>query len=225
MSEARLGSILANRGICGVVVGPLAQPHGVVRLPWRLFASVAIGYSLHEPILHRVGHDNFETMTALLSECAARGYRRIGLAVAAVDNLRVNHLWVAGYLAGRYRVPTATLVPPLVTADWNRATFLRWFQRHRPDAVICISPQVVAWLRAAKVTVPGRVGVATAYWMPENAELAGFDQDFEKIGAAAVDLVIAQLQRNERGLPDQPSVLLLRGTWREGASLRSAIPR
>jgi len=35
-----------------------------------------------------------------------------------------------------------------------------------------------------------------------------------------VDLLIGMLQRNERGLPEKPSVVLSDGTWINGRSLR-----
>ena len=55
---------------------------------------------------------------------------------------------------------------------------------------------------------------ATLSWMPDQSH-HGIDQGYDLIAAHAVDLVIAQLQRNERGLPADPRVLLSPGIWIE----------
>jgi LacI family transcriptional regulator/LacI family fructose operon transcriptional repressor len=41
------------------------------------------------------------------------------------------------------------------------------------------------------------------------------------VAAAAVDLVVSQIQRRERGLPDQPKTVLIEGTWVDGVTTRS----
>jgi LacI family transcriptional regulator len=47
-----------------------------------------------------------------------------------------------------------------------------------------------------------------------TAELPGIDMREDLVAASAVDLVIAQLHRNERGVPTHPTTLLLEGEWR-----------
>ena len=50
--------------------------------------------------------------------------------------------------------------------------------------------------------------------------IAGFLFDDAQLGSAAVDLVVEQLNHNERGLPDLVKRVLLPGRWFEGRSLR-----
>ena len=49
-------------------------------------------------------------------------------------------------------------------------------------------------------------------------ESLGIDTRPAKMGAAAVELVVAQIHRNERGSPPIPHTLLLDGVWCEGRS-------
>jgi hypothetical protein len=49
--------------------------------------------------------------------------------------------------------------------------------------------------------------------------IAGMDQLYETIGRHAVDSVVAQIHRNERGLPDDPMVALIEGRWEERGGL------
>jgi len=50
--------------------------------------------------------------------------------------------------------------------------------------------------------------------------IAGIDQNYARIGGNAVDVMIGLLQRNERGLPNQPATVLSDGAWINGRSLR-----
>jgi len=49
-------------------------------------------------------------------------------------------------------------------------------------------------------------------------QLSGFDQRHDLHGALAVDLVVGQILRNERGIPKNPHHLLVEGCWSEGYS-------
>jgi hypothetical protein len=57
-------------------------------------------------------------------------------------------------------------------------------------------------------------------WSVEDPEIGGLDQRPEEIGATGVDLVTAQLQRGERGIPAMPLTTTVEGIWRMGPSLR-----
>jgi hypothetical protein len=42
----------------------------------------------------------------------------------------------------------------------------------------------------------------------------GIDQQADVLGAAAVDLLVAQYQQNERGIPEAPRIVMTEGLWR-----------
>lgn len=225
MTPARMTRVLASRGVPGVLVAP--WPHqGLgerLDLGWPQFAAATVGYALWQPNLHRACHDNFSTMGRVLEELVRRGYRRIGFAAAVEDDERVNQAWHARLLVFQAARPRAERVPPLLTREWNQATFLAWLKNAKPDVVLATRAiHVIPWLAKARIRVPERLGVATVYWRHELPECSGYYQNFELLGAAAIDLIVAQLQRNERGLPATPNVVLLPGEWREGATLRPA---
>ncbi|MBC8010450.1 MAG: hypothetical protein H7067_10170 [Burkholderiales bacterium] len=70
-------------------------------------------------------------------------------------------------------------------------------------------------LRAAGWDGPAERTVLLDWRAGEGA--SGIDQGYDAIAASAVDLVVAQLSHNERGLPDPPQMLLFPGRWRGGA--------
>jgi hypothetical protein len=65
--------------------------------------------------------------------------------------------------------------------------------------------------------------VVTLNWRARS-EIAGVDQGYEIIAGHAVDLVVAQLQSNEPGLPEAPRALLFPGRWVEKDYLETFAP-
>lgn len=55
---------------------------------------------------------------------------------------------------------------------------------------------------------------------PEQAALAGRDQQPEEIGTAVVGLLVEQIHLNRRGLPRAPKTVYLEGVWRDGMDHR-----
>jgi LacI family transcriptional regulator len=51
---------------------------------------------------------------------------------------------------------------------------------------------------------------------------AGLDQQPAELGARSAELLIAQLQRNERGIPEWPTTTTIPARWVEGPTLRPA---
>ena len=215
----RLSEILKNRGIHGVVIAPVPVPGSRLDLDWDQFASVALGYSVGAPLLHRAAPDVFNNMGRILIELSSRGYRRPGVALAESDDARVNHLALARFLAWQSVESTVGAVPLLVTKEQNQKETLRWYHAHRPDVIISPNPQVYTWLCEAKVDVPQKVGFVTPYWLSQYPSMSGVDQNYWSVASAAIDLLVGQLHRNERGLPSEPKLMLMPGRWIEGNTL------
>ncbi len=218
-----LSRILAVRGIEGVIVAP-ATDGGEPYLPaleWSGLATAAIGHAIEAVEVHSVGCDEPRLFRAMEERMAAGGFRRIGLALRGDISARSGYAWLGGMLAHNALQPPSARVPALVppAGKWSQAAFLRWFHRHRPDALIVGDDEPVRWLRAAGFRVPGDVSCATLGWSGSCPELAGYYQNYESTGAIALDLVVAQLHRNERGAPAIPQNVLVQAGWRGGATL------
>jgi hypothetical protein len=50
------------------------------------------------------------------------------------------------------------------------------------------------------------------------AGCSGIDQNNERVGAAAVDLVVEQLHANAFGVPENPKTVLIEGRWEPGST-------
>jgi LacI family transcriptional regulator len=214
MSGHRLSEILRARGIRGVLVAPLAQTGVVVELEWEHFACSTCGaFSLHNVGLHRACAHYVNAVHLAWRELARLGYRRIGLALSSELNRRVARLWLASALLEQNGLPQSRVVPPLVADDWRLETVLSWMRQYRPDVVLSFR-QVCDWLQAGGVHVPEDCGFALLHI--EDPLFAGVDEQRPDIGAAALDLVVEQLNANQLGLPAKPKTVFIECSWVDG---------
>ncbi len=222
LTMERLRGILKTRGIRGVLVAPTTHPGDELALDWERLAAVACGRSLTAPALHRVCNHQAHTMQLVLDALTARGYRRCGIYLTEGICARVEQAWPATYLHHRHTLPReARPLPMLIRPEWNRAEFTAWFRAERPDAVVTIYPPVLGWLRGIRTVRAKETGFALLDWSADMGDVAGVDQSAEAVGAAALELVAAQLTQHEYGVPHRPKTILIEGVWRDGATARS----
>jgi DNA-binding LacI/PurR family transcriptional regulator len=214
---SRLSDILVARGIVGVLVGPLPKP-AALELDWRQFSAAAIAYSLTSPRLHRAADNHVASARLAVRSLLRAGRRRIGLALHRAYDRRVNGLWTAGYLIEA--LDEGLKAPGFLhrPVELDEIAFVQWVRREKLDAVIGTDLRLAAWLRRAGCRVPEDVAYADLDVEAADGGVAGVFQDAEGIGAAALDLVAAQLLRHERGLPDKPKAVLMDSRWVNGAT-------
>jgi len=207
---------LVARGITGVLLAPVENPASYSGLlDWRAFASVAMTYSLVEPHVHRVVTHHFDNAVRTFERLAGLGFKRIGLAMSRDMEFRANHSYSGAY--GRMGMVPGHRPLPILFLDVSTETEVReWFSRHKPDIVVLSNPNHLAEFILSRID--RAVATATAFVCLDHDpkyRVAGVDQLFEKIGSHAVDTLVAQLHRNERGLPEIPTVAMVEGHWVE----------
>lgn len=227
MTSKRLSGILYNRGIRGVIVGPLTQAGTELNLEWDRFSSVAVGYTLAAPNLHRVTHHHAHGMGLALRTLTERGYERIGMAMYSRMNARADHGWLYAYLKHEMERTGGLAIPPLFMDDTQpdeaRARVLGpWLKQHGVQAVVSANSSVAErLLPLLGYQVPEDMGYAylacvTGSDFGEQPPFAGIDQHGLQIGVAAADIVTGQIYRNENGVPDFPKLTLMEGFWTSG---------
>lgn len=225
MTGRRMSDILRSRGISGLLLAP--QPHAcALELEWSEFSAVTLGYTLLSPKLHLIYHHDSRMMSQLLAEVAARGYRRVGLLELREHDERVEHSWLAAYLAAQTTLPNSARLAPLILDGWDEARVLKWVAHERPDAIVTKLQPVKALLERAGYRVPADIGLAfhSSVDLPGPDELTGMRKNAAVVGRMAVDFLVAMLHRNERGVPEIPQRLLIEGSWTEGRTLRPRLP-
>jgi len=220
LTPRRITEILQHRGVQGLLVAPLHSVQDSIDLDWNQFCTVAVGYSLQQVPVSRVAHNHFSGLILAVKACRIRGHRRLGLVLQERVAEKVGKRWVGAALLDQAAQPAEDRVPPLLLDHWNEAEFTAWFHVHQPEVILGVNlAEVPHWLARLGKRVPQDVGVVSLDRRAGDRGIAGIDQDYAHVGGNAVDLLIGMLQRNERGLPEKPSVVLSDGTWINGRSL------
>lgn len=224
LTTVRLSKILYTRAIRGIVLAPFANPRSHITMEWKHFATAAISHTLVRPLVHRTSHAHYNGMFLALRHLRHHGYRRIGFATRLEQSERVGSHWLAALLVYQQSIPESQRVPALLSpvptnAGMDANGFKEWYRVHKPDVVISNLIDPLYLLQSMGMHVPEEVGYASLDLLNKDDPWSGIDQQAMEVGAAAIDLVITQLQNNEFGLPQYPKTVSLDGLWREGNTL------
>jgi len=92
--------------------------------------------------------------------------------------------------------------------------------RHKPDVVVGIDGALDGLLKSGFL-IPRDLSFAHLS-LPSTPfsklNLSGLNQNWRLAAAAAVDSVVAQIYRNERGIPAEPKTIMVEGFWVEEKS-------
>jgi LacI family transcriptional regulator len=135
---------------------------------------------------------------------------------------RVQRRWLAGWVCAQTDLIKAPR--PLITPDLSDPVlFDRWLQREKPDAIVtCDWDSVRLHLQRLRIRTPADIGLVDLQWLSANSPRAAVDQSNQEVGAAAVDIILAQINRHERGEPAIPKTVLVPGRWVDGPTIRPA---
>jgi DNA-binding LacI/PurR family transcriptional regulator len=178
-------------------------------------------YSLTEPRLHRVVPHHFHNALLAVRELQALGYRRPAFVLNGGVELRTNYAYTGAMACARELVGA---LPPLLVTGYDLCRVKTWCRRHRPDALVFVGYALGAGEFADRIAEHklGDLGIAVMDWgHPHFMGIAGIDQKTQLIGATAVDLLVAQLHRHERGIPPDPIVSMVEGAWVNDRSVRA----
>jgi LacI family transcriptional regulator len=220
LPERRLNHVLQSRGIRGVMLLPTWRDPDFMKLDWPNYAGVYLDYYIERPALRCISSDHFRSMMMALQRLHALGYRRPGVMLPRHQDERLHHRWEGAYLAFQRNHPSARPVPPLIADVIDEPTFAKWFRRHDPDVVLGHFVEAIGWMRACGARVPLTHGFFCLNLVHADEPCAGLDQSPHTIGTRAAEIVIAQLHRNERGVPASYSLTTLPSTWVDGPTLR-----
>lgn len=214
--------IFRVRGLHAAIIAPLSPSEYLAPMPWNDFAFSTIGSSLGKPALHYTMSHHYHAMYDLLGILTKRGYRRAGFLLRRDTDTRMEHapLMVFEHHRGESSVRAVSLE---FYDGWVPEDYQRWVRSHSLDVVVADYSSVADSLVDAGLRVPEEVGFATLSWRKDRKEHSGMRQRFAALGAGAVDLVAAQLHRNEYGIPPYSKAVLIECEWMDGATLPNLI--
>lgn len=230
MNAARLSRMLFHRGVSGVVISA-ANSAGMKPLSfdWSTMTGVIIGCAARIAELPRVANDVAGGVRQAFRRALAAGYTRPGLLLPSGLDDQFEQAFSVGFLTEQSRLPAASHIPILhhshhVGGDRREGPqhplfFNRWLKTYRPD--VLIGPHALARSLADKVglSVPEDIALVDPYCERSDPEVACVRQSRERVGEIGFEVLAGQLQQNVRALPEFPTVTLVEGAWRDGASL------
>lgn len=215
VTPERLQRILLHRGISGLLLLPMREPVQLEHFfDWTKFSVVSATPSVMSPRLNEAMPDLFGNMLLLCEKLAQRGCKRIGFAPVAEHDVRVKHRVLAAY-NWHNDFGGGDGPPPLILAEYDPDPRLlrEWVAEHRPDAIVSIGEFTVRRIGEALLPRDRRriVLASTTLQSAASARFAGTLDNGEEVGAAAVEMLAAAVQRGETGLPNVPRTTLIGG--------------
>lgn len=223
MNARRINRILQTRGIRGVILMPAGHHADVGGIEWSHYASATIAYSWTQIETHRVATDHRHHVDIAYQTLIERGHKRIAFCLAPEAVNGVNGAWTDRFLLWNRRLALKRPLPLFVGKPGLTpfAEFKRWFTRAKPDALITLIGHEHEWLDQMGLNAPEDLSLVCLN-RPVGSRFSGMEENHEVIGAATAELAINQILHNEYGLPSHPRLILIKGNWAEGSTIRPA---
>ncbi|MDQ8205536.1 LacI family DNA-binding transcriptional regulator [Pelagicoccus sp. SDUM812003] len=232
LSIQRIGEILVNRGIRGVVIAShMPTIDNELDWDWTKFSAVKIDFFPSSLAVHTISNDQRSIMRLAMRKAIDAGYRKIGCIMPRWWDDYVNQAWSSGFLSGQLALREEERIPMLFFEkgpENNRRIDARhlkqWMDQWRPEVIVSHSLFVEQALRELDVRLPEDVAYIDVYPERKDGEIAGVVHNCHRVGEMAVEILAGQLQQNQFGLPAYPTSTMVEGTWVDGRSLPTKEP-
>ena len=212
LNSRRMSQILRDRGIRGLIVGPLSHGQSSLDLEWDWFCAVALGRSLGQPGLTTVSTNHFHAVGLAWEQATSHGFQRIGLALSDHEDARTVGALRASYLLRQAQTPLPA-VPVLLARDLSGSSVANWVNEYRPD-VLMSSEQRFHDVLANKQR---RILPFIHLNINPRSSQAGIDQGHDLVGEHATALLHLKLMQRETGVPKRRDLSALDCSWKEGS--------
>jgi len=227
-AAARIARILRARGITGVILAAFADGIRGFGLPWDELSAVQIESRQLGLSLHTISNHQFLITRECVRRLVGLGYRRIGLAVGAREEERLQNAFSGGYHVGVSVHPDVARLPLCLLQHYTAAEIApqldSWVREHAIEVVVANWDLVPVALHAAGWRMPDRLVVAGLDLKPGRGVNAGMKQNHAIVGARAVDQLALLMKTNQRGLVATPNLTLIEGEWVEGSDVPPVRP-
>ncbi|WP_269523082.1 LacI family DNA-binding transcriptional regulator [Coraliomargarita parva] len=218
MTPGRLSQLLQARGVPGVIIqdSPYTRSEDLEGFDFNAFACAVIGYSFKASDLPRVVHSPFASIQTALKKIADRGFRRPVLLLDAWQDERVDHQWHDGFIPECQRLGMSGHFLLLRQREDLKGQVDEILDQYQPDLVITyanndILKAVDAYYQKSDDATPP-FALLNMGSTPDHPY--GINQHLDVVGRKAVDVVVSQLLRRERGRLHEPVVIQVVGTWK-----------
>lgn len=223
----RFSHMLSSRGIRGIIIGPMYEPQTSFDLLWKSFCCVSIGFTLKSPVLNRVSNHQLYSLQLALQKAAALGYRQPLVWLYQSSSARVNDAWYAA--CALYERKFGIRVQIVERDQSTPEDILSYIRQYQIDVLLLAplpalgsSTSFAKLIRAERKLIPNTLGIINIHHSPDTRQMriSGIDQQWDKVGAAAVDMLVNDINLNRPGIPETPKTLLIEGRWIDGVTTR-----
>jgi DNA-binding LacI/PurR family transcriptional regulator len=222
LAPARLNAILTARGITGILLSTFEIDIGQLDLDWSQFCAVKIECLHLKPNLDCVSNDQLQVARLAMQRLRALGYRRIGLATAREDQMRLVESFGMGVLIEQTSLCESECVPPLFfgldQVPMLPRLIRQWVEVNRVDAVISNWHELFAAFETAGMRIPEDVAFAPLDVPPIMPRAAGVVQNHRLVGQRAMEQLAIMAESHQRGVPETQTVTYIPGYWQDGVT-------
>lgn len=223
-TAAQLSAKLEAQAIRGMVIAGADGSTGLqgdFETLWRQYAFVAVGHRPGQTGFDFSSNDQFSTALQAVQYLHAAGYHRMGLVLSPELDAMVDRRFSAGYWAGLEGLHEDLRIPIWPFLPSNAGAFRAWYEQHRPDVILTLHEEVRQWLLELHVNIPEETALAHLDWHEGMVEWSGMHQNNKLVGAAAIDMLVGELHRNEVGIPTSAKASFIQSRWVHGPSTRA----
>jgi len=223
LRPARLKSILQARGVDGIIYIASMDPEisrDVLEIG-RSFACCVCGVRYAHPGFHVALPDLLAGGRLVVEELCRLGYRRPAAVVPHGVDSPLGYAYAGGWASGHTFLEPENRLQVLHAGtgenhlpEYEFSRIGKWIQESEPDSVLCTDVKALKRLLRGLGRPHANLPVFSLDWFPGQAVAGGLDQRHGAVGAAAVDLVEAQIHRGEKGVPAIQRAVNLEGLWR-----------
>jgi DNA-binding LacI/PurR family transcriptional regulator len=222
----RFERILLTRGILGVLIPPHRQSPDWGDFDWSKFSLVRFGMSVLNPDSNVVTSDQFRATVMAMKNIYRLGYRKIGLVLNRDLDINIGGNYTGGFYAAQ-KLFGVKAADSLLLVDVNiyqeklmqaEKELAAWLKKTRPDAVLTTLVEIPAMIRKLGYRIPQDIAVAGTSVADIPVD-TGINQRAQEIGRIAVEMLVKQININERGEPSAPCRILVESIWQDGKSL------
>ncbi|HEX2101514.1 MAG TPA: LacI family DNA-binding transcriptional regulator [Candidatus Synoicihabitans sp.] len=231
LGTKRLNTIIASRGISGVLLSTFTLHTTQLDLDWHNISAVKIESHHLLSEFDVVTNDQYQAARLCMQRLRELGYRRIGLATARDDESRLQDNFSTGVLVEQAEMPESECVPPLLferaAVTDIAARVAEWIKAYEVDVVISNWPELLGdgppgagmTLANTSLRIPEDIAFASLDVPQHRADLGGIVQNHRLVGMRAMEQLSVLVRTFHRGPPDAPSVTYVPGFWRDGATV------
>lgn len=216
-----LNRILNARNIEGLLLLPRVHNSPPPELEMSQITAVSVT-SFTDPFpVHEVLPDHGHNMELIRQALLRQKAKRPGLISWPDLDLRQRQAGPRMLYQYAYESLKKHPLPEMVWKGTDRQIetgFEQWFRKQKPDALVLPNPIIHASVRdiLSRMGVPLPPCYATAHC---GEGLPGVDQQAPEIGRAAIDMLTAHMQRNEKGWPQVTKHMMIPGRWMQTADV------